>query len=171
MYHSLLIDTDAILLAAYSPIDRSQVNSVYQKFIERTRYWRRDDYVLGDRLVAPFVISEINSNQNLHIRMLTSMLRHHTVLHHPIIGVEHKGKVLNWDALIDQGISFTKTASDLTAGRIGMVREGSEDHAYNPIGYTISAEKLLSDQKAGKSKAARDIRATENLKAIERRLV
>lgn len=78
--HTSIIEADAILLAAYSPVDKKCISSVYQKFIERTRYLRRDDYAIGDILVAPLVISEINSNQNLHIRMTTSLLRHHTHL-------------------------------------------------------------------------------------------
>ena len=65
----------------YSAVTRNKENSVYQRFIERTRYWRRSSYMIGDKLTAPFVISELNSNQNLHIRMLTSLIRHHTIIH------------------------------------------------------------------------------------------
>src|SRR5262249_37055405 len=53
--HQELIDADAILIGAYSPIDRRAVRSVYQRFTERTRYWRRDEYLIGDRLIAPLV--------------------------------------------------------------------------------------------------------------------
>src|SRR5262245_57487921 len=121
--HTELIEADAILIGAYSPIDRHDARSVYQRFTERTRYWRRDEYLIGDRLVAPFVISEIGANQNLHIRMLTSFLRHHTVLHHPLIGMEFKGEVLNWKMLFDQALSFGQNAQALTAGRVLMAAE------------------------------------------------
>lgn len=124
--HQVLIDTDAFLLAAYSPIDRRNVNSVYQRFVERTRYWRRDDYVIGDRLAAPFVISQINANQNLHIRMLTSEIRHHTVLHHPVIGYEYENKLLNREALLKQMDSFIRNAITLTVGRLRL-GHGTED--------------------------------------------
>ena len=43
--HIDLLNSDAILLAAYSPVTRIKTNSVYQRFMERTRYLRRDDYV------------------------------------------------------------------------------------------------------------------------------
>jgi multimeric flavodoxin WrbA len=138
--HKNLISVDAILLAAYSPTDRSQISSVYQKFIERTRYLRRDDYVMGDVLFAPMVISEIGSNQNLHIRMLTSFIRHHTVLHHPIIGMEHQNKFLNWESMIEQGKSFVRNATSLTVGRLKGDLNGAASRRYNPVGYVISKE-------------------------------
>ncbi|MBT5471598.1 MAG: hypothetical protein HOK41_13425 [Nitrospina sp.] len=170
LYHNMLIDTDAILLAAYSPVDRGKINSVYQRFIERTRYLRRDDFVIGDRLVAPLVISEINSNQNLHIRILTSMLRHHTVLHRPVIGMEYQNKIINWETMVEQGLSFIETASKLTAGRIRKAQNQMKETTYNPIGYTISAEKLRSDQSNGKTEAAHQIRKSDMLEALKNRL-
>lgn len=149
-YHQELINTDAILLAAYSPIDRRNIHSVYQQFIERTRYLRRDDYVFGDVLVAPFVISEVGANQNLHIRMLTSMIRHHTVLHHPIIGFEHENVLLNWEAVNRQGLSFVKNALYLSRGKLNTPIEEMIRTFYNPIGYRISMEKANEDFVSGK---------------------
>lgn len=143
--HADIIDVDAVLVAAYSPKDRLNTVSVYQRFIERTRYIRRDDYVLSDRLVAPFVISEIGSNQNLHIRILTSFIRHHTVLHHPLIGFEHNQKILNWDEVVEQGVSFVDNATRLTLGRLAAVLEAPESKAYNPVGYTVSREKAAAE--------------------------
>ncbi len=93
--HVQLASVDALLIAAYSPRDRRDILSVYQTFIERTRYLRRDHYLLGDLFVAPLVISEIGANQNLHIRILTSMVRHHTILHHALIGFEQDRRLLN----------------------------------------------------------------------------
>ncbi|MSO54683.1 MAG: flavodoxin family protein [Rhodospirillales bacterium] len=149
-HHEGLIDSDAILTAAYSPVDRSEVHTTYQRFIERTRYLRRDNYVLGDSLVAPLVISEVNSNQNLHVRMMTSLLRHHTVLHHPLIGFEHEGRVLNWDNMVAQGLSFAAAAARLTAGRLAQDPAEVDARVYRPVGYVISAEKQRQDEKAGK---------------------
>src|SRR5262249_33915727 len=114
--HAELIEVDAILVGAYSPVDRRTVRSVYQRFTERTRYWRHDEYLIGDRLIAPLVINQVGANQNLHIRMLTSFLRHHTVLHHPLIGMEWDGNILNWRDLMVQARSFAANAMELTAG-------------------------------------------------------
>ncbi|MBI5164714.1 MAG: NAD(P)H-dependent oxidoreductase [Magnetospirillum sp.] len=134
-YHASFVDADAVIPMAYSPEDLTQVKSVYQRFIERTRYLRRDDYALGNCLTAPFVISEINANQNLHIRMLTSMIRHMTILHHPLIGRVYKDELLNFDQLVESGVSFAHALLRFRA-KGDRSRRGS----YNPIGYVISAE-------------------------------
>ncbi|MGF7473839.1 hypothetical protein WFJ45_24230, partial [Salmonella enterica subsp. enterica serovar Minnesota] len=57
--HTQLMGADAVVLAAYSPVDRGSVRSVYQRFMERTRYLRRDDYVYSNVLTAPLVFSEV----------------------------------------------------------------------------------------------------------------
>lgn len=168
--HAELTEADAILIGAYSPIDRHGVRSVYQRFTERTRYWRRDEYLLGDRLVAPFMISEIGANQNLHIRMLTSFLRHHTVLHHPLIGMESAGEVLNWQMLFEQAKSFAANAIELTAGRLVMAEEEVALHQYNPVGYVISREKKAEDVMSGRSKTAEDARRQKHAETRRRRI-
>jgi multimeric flavodoxin WrbA len=168
--HAELIEADAILIGAYSPIDRRNVNSVYQRFTERTRYWRRDEYLIGDRLIAPLVVSEIGANQNLHIRMLTSFLRHHTVLHHPLIGMEHRGAFLNWQMLFDQAMSFAANAIELTAGRLVMSEEETGMHSYNPVGYLISSSKKTEDVETGRAKLAQDARRAKISEALRRRI-
>jgi multimeric flavodoxin WrbA len=151
--HQQLINADAVLLAAYSPVDRSEVRSVYQRFVERTRYLRRDDYVLANQLTAPLVISQVNSNQNLHIRMLTSFVRQLTVLHHPLIGVEFEGRVINWDFLVSQAECFARAAATLAAGCQAAEAAGdAPEHSYHPIGYIVSAEKSARDRAAGRTR-------------------
>jgi multimeric flavodoxin WrbA len=138
--HGELIRPDAVLLAAYSPRNKQKLKSVYQRFIERTRYLRRDDYAIGDLLTAPMVFSEIEASQNLHLRMLTSMVRHHTILHRPLLGFEHEGNILNWSSLVTQGRNFIDQAMRIRAARSaddGMLAAGRE---YVPVGYEISAE-------------------------------
>ena len=105
--HKKLVSYDAILLMGYSGIIRKKENSVYQRSIERTRYWRRSSYMIGDKLTAPFVISELNSNQNLHIRMLTSLIRHHTIIHHPITAFE-KNTLINSEYAQEQFDNFSE---------------------------------------------------------------
>ncbi|HEY4215972.1 MAG TPA: NAD(P)H-dependent oxidoreductase [Gemmatimonadaceae bacterium] len=134
--HHEIIDADAILVAAYSPIDRQNIRSVYQRFIERTRYLRRDDYVFSDLLTAPLVIEQMSSEQNLALRMLTSMVRHHTIMHRPLIGMEVDGNVANWNHLVQQGISFAEYALRLVAARPAVQTRAE---TYNPVGYVISS--------------------------------
>jgi multimeric flavodoxin WrbA len=148
--HEQIVEADAVLLCAYSPEDRSTVVSVYQQFIERTRYLRRDNYVLSDLLCAPFVISELSARQNLNLRMMTSGMRHHTIVHHPIIGMVQDGELLNPNRVIEVGKYFVENARKLAIGRH---RVGApDDLLYHPIGYEISAEKALDDKRTGRTK-------------------
>ena len=147
--HARLVNTDAILMMSYSPIDRSKLNSVYQRFIERTRYIRRANYGFSELLAAPFVISEINANQNLHIRMLTSLVRHHTILHHPVIAYKHENEIINYEYCMKQFNVFLDSAIKTTCAR--LLRESSEiDTEYNPLGYIISKERNKTDKDTGK---------------------
>lgn len=147
--HAGLIEADAILVCAYSPEDRADLRSAYQQFIERTRYLRRDNYVFSGLLTAPFVVSELNARQNLHLRMLTSMVRHHTVLHHPLIGMMHQGKLLNAEHLDQTAEAFVRAAQDLLIGR--CVQDSRDDDIfYNPLGYEISTAKSEDDVRSGR---------------------
>lgn len=167
-HHKELIDTDAVLLGAYSPKDRHHIHSVYQQFIERTRYLRRDDYAFGERLAAPLVLSEIGSNQNLHIRMMTSLIRHQTIIHHPLIAMEHEGAVIEWEQLVQNGVRFAKAAIQLTAGRLALGQ--AHDKSYNPIGYEISLAKRQQDQAHGKFDAHREQRQKKHDRERNKRL-
>src|SRR5690606_29013081 len=138
-----------ILIGAYSPIDRRGINSVYQRFMERTRYLRRDDYLLGDKVVAPLVLSELDSNQNLHIRMLTSLIRHQTVLHHPLIGIESNGVILSQGTLHGQANSFVREVVRLTTVKLAVTSKDSDGMSYSPIGYVISKDKREEDELSG----------------------
>jgi multimeric flavodoxin WrbA len=136
--HKTLISADAVIPCAYSPKNRIDISSIYQQFIERSRYLRRDHYAFDNLLTSPFIITEVGSDQNLHIRMLTSFIRHHTILHHPLIGIEYKNELLNMDDLIEQGKSFLHNAINLTIGR--QLETKSKEPIYNPLGYIISAQ-------------------------------
>ncbi len=146
-YHEKLINTDMYLIAAYSPSSKEKVISYYQQFIERTRYLRRDDYLMGNQLVAPLVISEIGSNQNLHIRMLTSLIRHQTILHKPLIAYEHKNKILNEVNLLKDFQAYLNVSK--------IVKNGVEakefiPNRYHHYGYKVSEHKYQQDLKEGK---------------------
>ncbi len=145
-HHAELLGADAILIAAYSPENCSRIHSVYQQFIERTRYLRRDNYVFEDLLIAPFVVSEIEARQNLHIRMATSMVRHHTVLSRPIIGLRHGGEMLNAAIVERDSDLFVARARELAIGRCLEAGEGA---VYRPVGYEISAAKTREEQLSG----------------------
>jgi hypothetical protein len=145
-HHCELLEADAILLAAYCPEDPATTKSVYQQFIERTRYLRRDNYVFEDLLVAPFVVSPVGTSQNLHIRMAGSMIRHHTVLNRPILAFESEGRIVNAAAVAGQSDLFLARSRELALGRYLHGKEGIE---YRPVGYQISAAKAREERASG----------------------
>lgn len=139
-FHRKLIDYDAILVAAYSPCNRLNVSSVYQRFIERTRYLRRDNYAIGDLLIAPLIFSELNSNQNLHIRISTSMIRHHSIMHHPLIGIFKEDKVIDWEYMLNQGVTFLENVKRLHSAKKNCGSAYKNKWEYNPLGYFTSTK-------------------------------
>lgn len=169
--HNQLLDFDIIVPVMFSPRDRKNVHSVYQRFLERTRYLRRGDYALSDRLVAPIVISEIGANENLNIRMSTSLIRHHTMLHKSIIGWLHEGQLLNSQDLKDGLKSIVTTGRRLTAGRLAMVGQGTLVAQYKPKGYILSLTKDNLPETLNKREDAVKKRIEKLLKQVNERLV
>jgi multimeric flavodoxin WrbA len=139
--HNALLRPDIIMPAAYSSISRDGVISVYQEFMERTRYLRRGDYVFSDRLVSPIVFAEIGTNENLNIRMMTSLIRHHTVMHRPMIGWIHKGKLINEEQIANKFAEAIAIGAKLTAGRLALAAIDDSAVDYNPVGYILSVAK------------------------------
>lgn len=167
--HNMFLEPDAVIVAALSPGDRDKLVSRLQRFLERTRYLRRGDYVLSDTVVAPLVLQDLDSRENLHLRILTSMLRHHTIMTHPIIGYTRDGHILNRDGMAVDLARFIRQATRVATGKCVMSSLGPEDTKYMPIGYVLSAEK---DSEAGTEERraaalnARTVR--KSTRAIER---
>lgn len=147
--HEDLLGHDAIIPVTVSLQDRASVVSNYQTFIERTRYLRRGDYVFSDWLTAPLCFEEIGVHENYSIRMMTSMIRHHTVMAKPMIGHIFQGNILNWDQLVLDFRKFTAETRKLTAARLAEVDE-KETTQYNPVGYILSADKDREDERLKK---------------------
>ena len=93
--HGSFIDSDGVVPVIYSSASCNEVSTNYQTFIERTRYLRRGDYVMSDIVAAPLIFEEIGARENYHLRALTSLVRHHTVVTRPVIAQIHDGVILN----------------------------------------------------------------------------
>ncbi|MFK7959726.1 MAG: flavodoxin family protein [Phycisphaerales bacterium] len=152
--HETLWDVDAIVPVGFTASDHSGIRSQYQQFMERTRYLRRGDYVFTDLVTAPLIVEEVGTGDSLHMRMLTSTLRHHTVLSRPMRAVLHEGRALNTDAVLADWRRFLATARDMTVGRLMNALEAFEAAKYNPVGYILSAEKDAEDIKLMRRQAA-----------------
>jgi hypothetical protein len=102
--HDQLMDNDALLIAV-ADVDRLGIDDVYQALLERTRYLRRDDWRLHNVPLAPLVVQEPSVNSIFPMKIMTSWMRHNTVVHQPIIHT-----TLEPDAPID-GVERTKLES------------------------------------------------------------
>ena len=150
--HQQFLDADAIIPVTYSPEDRSGIKSNYQRFIERTRYLRRGDYVFSDLVACPLVIEDLGASEHMDIRMMTSTLRHHTIMSNPLVAFRQDGKELNTDRLHQQFDALADRISKISAARISAMAEehAGLTHKYNPVGYVLSVGKDAEDEKLNK---------------------
>jgi len=145
--HTELLDYDAIIPVVYSPKDRKGLKSNYQQFFERTRYFRRGDYVFSDSLTAPFVIEEVGVNENMSIRSITSMIRHHTVVSKPMILFKNNGTELNANEIDELFTDCIDYLEETTKGRLLSYSSKVSHLKYKPVGYILSSNKDAEDEK------------------------
>lgn len=145
--HKRLIQADALIPVAFSPLDRKGIQTNYQTFIERTRYLRRGDYVFSDLVCAPLVIEELGAGENMPVRMMTSMIRHHTIMARPLLAYRHQGQDLNVGEIVKQLAQLVTSVDRATRGRLLAYQANVEHLRYNPVGYVLAALKDVEDQK------------------------
>jgi multimeric flavodoxin WrbA len=155
--HAELIEHDMLVPVVATSRDRTRVVSNYQTFIERTRYIRRGDYIWSDLLVVPLALTEGIAYDSYPIRMLTSFLRHHTVLSQPLVARIVGGDVEATDDLVDDLAKAVSLSERLVAGRLLVTTQ--PDHRYNPVGYVLSANKDAEDEKLQRRRAMIEDRA------------
>lgn len=139
--HEDLIWGDVLVPTVLSLKNGKNVDSVYQQFMERTRYLRRGDYVFTDRLVVPFVVAEVGESEHMDVRLITSFVRHHTVLSKPIIAHMHDGQLLNEDDVKAQLARAVELGSRLTGGRLASASIDLAATQYQPVGYVLASAK------------------------------
>lgn len=163
--HQDLLDCDVIIPAMYSPLDREGLSSIYQNFLERTRYIRRGDYAFSNKLLVPLVVGEVGTNENLNLRMTTSLIRHHTVLQRPIMGWVHDGVMLNEDAVAAGLEAAADNGTRLLTGYVASVAKDHKVSLYKPIGYVLSMtkDKLDSTMKAREEAVAMRLAKMEEM--------
>lgn len=167
--HPDLLHHDAMVPVVASPRDRSRLVGNYQTFIERSRYIRRGDYIWSDLLVAPLTFVDSISYDSYAIRMMTSFLRHHTVLAKPMVGQMINGALANSDEIVTELLTALAATERLTAGRLAAARE--HDLRYNPVGYILSAHKDAEDQKLQRRRAMIDDRTNTLQQEAKARLL
>lgn len=145
--HHHFLKYDAVIPVVVSPRERGHLRSNYQKFLERTRYIRRGDYVLSDLMLSPLVIEEVGANENLSLRLLTSMMRHHTILSKPLTLYYHREEALNLKEVQAEFNRFGALSSKMTVGRLASYSESVDHLKYKPVGYVLSALKDEEDER------------------------
>ena len=155
--HPELLFHDALVPVVASPRDRSRLTGNYQTFIERSRYLRRGDYVWSDMVVAPLSFVNSIGYNSYSIRMVTSFLRHHTVMTKPLVGHLVGGASSNMDDLLADFRAFITIADRITAGRLARAR--NHDLRYKPVGYILSAHKDAEDEMMQQRRAMIEDRA------------
>ncbi len=150
--HQDLLFADAIIPVAFSPMNRDRLMSNYQRFIERTRYLRRGDYLFSDLVTAPIVVEDVGASENLALRMMTSTIRHHTLVSRPIVGYRHNNKLINESATQKEFQKLVDLIIKVTLARIESLSNTDEHTAnkYNPVGYVLSVSKDQEDEKLNK---------------------
>lgn len=131
--HKRLTSSDAVIFAGYSGNHGEKLESVYQTFLERMRYLRRDRFRLTNKPIAAYVLEEFQTNALFHIRILTSKIRHNTVVHKPLIRTLYKESRLEDDA-VETLKSFVEVTKNISQAK-DQVDVGSLD--YIPVGYKV----------------------------------
>ncbi|MCA9539978.1 MAG: flavodoxin family protein [Myxococcales bacterium] len=144
--HPLLLGHDLLIPVAVTLHAPGARQSVYQSFVERTRYLRRGDYVWSDLLVAPLLFEEVGRLSTELMRMTTSFVRHHTVLATPQLVPLLDGEALGLDAVAARLKAMAPIAARLTAGRLSAALAPSPTK-YNPVGYVLAADKDREDER------------------------
>ncbi len=112
-----LIQADGILIAGLNIQNAIDINYRYQVLIERTRYIRRDNFELSNKLISSFTLHEVGAmvNQLHHVKTVTAYIRHNVVMCSPVEIYTHNGQVLlEGDNAFRQ---FIRWASILKDGR------------------------------------------------------
>ena len=136
--HKQLLDNDIIIPVAVSLQDSSKLKSNYQVFIERTRYLRRGDYALSDTLFAPLIIRDIGSTDEIHVRLITSLIRHNTIVYKPLIETLHNGNFLSQSNIIKNFARLIETGKECAIARLVSCNI-QDDLQYNPVGYVLES--------------------------------
>ncbi len=168
--HRDLLNHDLIVPVGVS-MHAPMVASKYQAFVERTRYLRRADYVWSDIMVAPLVLEEPGDYRSLPIRMMTSFLRHHTVMAKPMIGVLNEGEVTNKQRVEEDFSRALEYATRMTAGRLAQAKEINPPRRYNPVGYVLAADKDREDERLQRRREPSEARRDRLTAEAKQRLV
>ena len=107
----------------------------------------------------------------MQIRMMTSMIRHHTIILKPMTAYLQKGTLLNEAQIHHELDEFVAQARRITAGRLLTYASRVEHLKYNPVGYVLSAMKDAEDEKMKRRREMIEARMDRARQAVELRVL
>lgn len=131
--HTALNWADCIVVAHYNGHEADK--DMYQSFMERTRFMRRHNFELADKIFS--AMTETNDLYDIyHLRFMTSFLRHNMYLVGPFQRTIQVGKSDSKIYSISDEEFCARLESVTKKAVYNRVNSGSKpDYAYDPIGY------------------------------------
>lgn len=115
--HMELLKADGIIVAGLNINEHKNLVYRYQVMTERTRFIRRNNFELNNKVLTAFSLNQVGARINsLHsMKTITSYIRQNTIICKPIEALMHKGEVLE-DGIYDL-LAFTKSVKRIVRGR------------------------------------------------------
>ena len=114
--HDEMLRADGIIIAGLNVKHHDQLVYRYQVLMERTRYIRRNNFELTNKLMTSFSLTQVGAKINsLHaMKTVTSYIRHNSVMHKPIESYLFNDQII--EEGVDDLIHFVKYAEILKSG-------------------------------------------------------
>jgi multimeric flavodoxin WrbA len=125
-----LVESDGYIVCGLNYEDEKEKISNYQRFVERTRYMRRDNFVLSDRLFSCLSINQLFADNSYDLRVLTSFIRHNSIAHRGVRVFDIDGQMVQPD-IVSIINSFSNSCSKSATYRA----KHKTQHRYENIGY------------------------------------
>lgn len=127
-----MIKADAVVVCGYQSSDVCDVNDVYQRVLERTRSIRRDDFLLTNIPITSLSLEELPNNSLFSLKVMTSFLRHNTVIYRPLHTYLYNDKRLFGPER--DLVKFLEFSMHIKKG--GNFTPSEQTPKYLPIGYS-----------------------------------
>ncbi|MES0488485.1 MAG: NAD(P)H-dependent oxidoreductase [Leptospirales bacterium] len=101
-----LIDADVIIIVGVN--SNENLTYRYQAFMERTRFIRREDFELTNKVITSLLINDVGSMHNpiFGVKVVTSFIRHNTFMTTPLQIMMHNNTIIREDSLDDSFPNF-----------------------------------------------------------------
>jgi len=145
--HADLMANDALVIGVMDTTDdEAEVDDVYQTFLERTRYIRRDDWRLHNTPLMAYVLTDPETQTTFPMKIMTSWMRHNTIVYPPVVQhrfVPDRHEGVPEGALAELSGHYAEQARAQFADFVRRARkirgganlEGSDTLSYKATGY------------------------------------